>query len=300
MGAVAVNPFWLIKHIITTRDVRRSHAHYVAFLSENAQNPKHRLVLEYIAQREAYPAGPDNGWRCEFTRLPKHDKLLKRYDLDEVAGQGSSFERALRVMDWLTAHTWYNGVNVLANMRFYRRWSKTPQMLRFGYDKPFRRALNCGHKAAVLTDCLLAVGMFAMQVAAVGYYSDVKDYWCNHCVVHVWLEEEKRWVVLDPSFNSYFTDSAGCVVNLIELQDLYRKGEEIRVAQYDFNGTQDRRGSYLDDFVLNCLLELIVLDDAGGDWTSGDKNKSRHLLPGDLAPKERAITAAELLAAPAR
>jgi len=272
------------------RRTLRSPEDYVKFLRECAAAPEAAYFLRNSEQAGPYPEGPDGGWRQEFTCLPVHEKLLKAYKLDEIAGQGATFTRALRLMGWLSAHTWYNGMSI---------WdARLPddglKILRYACDKPFLRCINCRHKAIALADCLRAVGMAAMPVGFCNYtYRPGEENVIptpNHLAVHLWLPEESRWVMLDPSFNSYASDEKGRALNLIEIQKLHRLGGELHVAQYDFNGTQDFREEYLNGFVLGSLLEIVTL---GG--------KCR-LLPEDVPrrddDKARAITAAELLAEP--
>jgi len=233
-----------------------------------------------------YPQGPDNGWRYDFTRRPVHNKLLKRYGLDQIAGQGSTFERTMRVMNWLCAHTYYNGMSF---------WTGALpdnglKILRHTYDKPFKRAINCRHKAIALADCLMAVGINALPVAILNLPN-------NHFITHVWLPEENRWVMCDPSFSSYISDPEGRALNLIEIALRFWQGEEILVAQYDFNGTQDCRETYLNAFILLSLREIEVYNGTGSK-RSDPRNR---LLPEGTTPpdeKLKAISATELLAEP--
>jgi len=255
---------------------------WAALIHKFADDP----AYAHAASAEAFAAGPDNGWRYKFERLPVHDKLSKSYDLHGIAGQGSAFTRALRVMDWLTAHTWYSGACVWSGY-FNQFREDSHRRLRFAFDKPFLRALSCRHKAMVLADCLMAVGIYAMPLAI----------WPGHLVTHVWLPEESRWVMLDPSLNSYITDGDGRALNLIEIHDHRRRGKALHVAQYSLNGTQDCRQVYLKAFILNSLQKIL----------SSDGSRRKNMLRNQLLPENeplkgkraRAITTTELLAEPA-
>jgi len=287
---VSISFLWQLKYMWNNRRALRSPEDYVKFLGECAAAPEAAYFPQNSARAGDYPEGPDGGWRYDFTRLPAHDKLLKAYKLDEIAGQGSAFDRALRLMDWLSAHTWYNGMSI---------WSaRLPddglKILRYAHNRSFGRCLNCRHKAIALADCLRAAGMAAMPVGFCNYtYRPGEEKVIptpNHLTVHLWLPEERRWVMLDPSFNSYVTDENGRALNLIEIQKRHRQGEPLSVARYALNGTQDFRAGYLNGFVLGSLLEIVTL---GG---------ACRLLPGDVPRKDddkaRALTVAELLAEP--
>ena len=230
-----------------------SHAGYVDYTRRCAARPEAAALVEKTARSGAYPTGQDSGWRYHFTRLPMHDKLLERYKLSEIAEQGSTFARALRVIDWLAGQTCYNGMEIRACFLFQGKREVSERILRYSYDGGFKRAINCRHKAMVLSDCLMAVGIAALPL----WLSNHPN--C-HYVVHAWLPEVSRWVMLDPSLNTYITDEAGRALSLIEIHEKHRAGEELSVAQYNFNGTQDCRETYLDNFIVGCLLEIKLCD----------------------------------------
>ena len=299
-----MSKFWLWDFYWNHRETRRSPENYAAYVRKFAAEPQSVYYLQNSAKAGAYPEGPDDGWRYKFERLPVHDKLLNAYKLDKIAGQGDTFTRALRVMGWLTAHTWYCGMSFWSirfnDSYFSGKRFTSLHLLRWAYDKPFSRSINCGHKAYLLADCLLAAGISAIPVSFQNYVwqegeADVTPR-PNHSVAHVWLPEESRWVMLDPSMDSYIADDAGRALNLVEIQERHRQGKELRVAQYNFNGSQDGKQEYLESFVLGSLLEIMVED---GTRRNGFL---RNLLLPEGVPKKsekrRAITAAELLAEP--
>ena len=264
------------------REVLRSAEKYAAAVREECADFEQMGFAQNAAKAGAYPAGPDGGWRYKFERLPVHDALLKAYALDEIAGQGSDFTRALQIMDWLCARTWYNGMSIWSAYLFQRR-ENSARMLRYAYDKPFARALNCKHRALLLADCLLALGIPALPLWLRNEMrqDDGSVSTFRHCVVHVWLSDERRWVMLDPSFSSYVTDKASRALNLIEIQALHRQDEKLVVARYALNGTQDCRGQYLEGFLLASLLRIYARDG------NQDRRDPRNCL-----------SAAELLAEP--
>jgi len=234
-----------------------------------------------------YPTEPDNGWRYGFRRTRRHDKLCKRYGLTETAEQGTEFERALRVMQWFCANTYYNGMAFWSAMLP----DNTPTILRYAYRKPFRRAINCRHKAVALADCLLAVGIDALPIGM------IRD-GCSHVIVHVWLTQEQRWVMFDPSFDAYITDETGHVLNIIEIAQQHRAGKPLIIAQYHLNGAQDCRDCYLSYFMLGSIEELLLFDHTPRYTRKKMRNS---LLPAGAKSnikRSRAITASELLAAP--
>ena len=293
--------FWTyLRYAWSNRTSIASHEGYAARMSKYAATPDAAYWPRNSAHAGAYPEG-DNGWRYKFQRLPVHDQLEKACGLNEIAGQGSAFARALRLMDWFCARTCYCGMEIRACYRFQGKKEDSLRILRYAYDGGFARAINCRHKAYVFSDCLMAVGIYAIPIALGSRTyrpgEEIVTMTPSHFVVHAWLPEERRWVMLDPSLNSYATDGAGRALNLVEIQALHRQGAGMRVARYDFNGTQDHREYYFQGFILGSLLEMFVHD--GTDrQKSGPRNR---LLPTDVPQKDkdtRAITTMELLAEP--
>ena len=292
---------WWVQFYQDSRKTAAAEA-YAAFVRDCAAAPEQNRLRESAGRAGPYPAGLGGGWRYRCRRLPVHGRLQNAYGLKEIAGQGETFERALRVMDWLCAHTYYKGVSFGASMRFGRSpyrggWGNSLRMLRYACGRPIARSLNCGYIGIVLADCLVAAGIAAMPVNMINYIyragEEKTKLFPNHTVVHVWLPEERRWVMLDPSLDSYISDETGRALHLIEIHERRRKGQEIRVAQYALNRTQDCRDVYLDYFVLGSLLEILVWND------SSRKGAYLRLLPEDVPTKEsRIVTAAELLAEP--
>jgi len=298
-----VSKFWLWDFYWNNRETRRSPENYAAFVRKCAADSEMPRLRENAQQAGPYPEGPDNGWRYKFGRLPVHDRLLKACKLDEIAGQGDTFTRALRLMGWLCAHTWYSGASFwsarFSNSYFQGKRIDSMRILRFAFDKPFSHSINCGHVGYLLADCLLAAGFSAIPVTMKNYIyhagGEKTKGVPNHTVVHLWLPEERRWVMLDPSLDSYISGSDGRALNLAEIYER-RGGDDLRVARYSLNGTQECREEYLGYFILGSLLEIMVEDGACRDGSLRNR-----LLPGGVplkGEKVRAITIAELLAEP--
>lgn len=188
-----------------------------------------------------------------FSYLDEYDLLKEKYSLDTVITGNSDFERALSVMQWLTDSTYYNG----QQLTFYSFLpDDSVAILDFSYNKSFKFAINCRYKAIALTDLLIASGFKAYPVGML----DSKKNGC-HITVHVYLNDEQKWVLLDPSFNTYFTDGNGKVLNALELRDLFLAGKEPIINGYNFNGTKECFEVYKETFIKSCLTNLSTWHD---------------------------------------
>ena len=128
--------------------------------------------------------------------------------------------RALNLMHWLCAHTIKgNPARMPEGLQYH-----ADGLLDWCFDHPGNDP-NCMHLSIILSECLLAVGIKAY---ALGCYPKVykND---NHVVVHAWLPEESRWILLDPSWDACFTDEAGRILSAPELRGRLASGAPLRL-----------------------------------------------------------------------
>ena len=148
---------------------------------------------------------------------PALAELREQYALDGIAGQGSSFDRAVRLMDWLTTHVRHNG-NCNPEGK---RCAMTA--LQFAFDQP-ERGVNCAWLAVTLTECLMSLGIPARTI----YIMPFAPYDCdNHVVTHVWHDVKAQWVMLDPTTNCYAADAEGNLLDVFGLRACLADQQEV-------------------------------------------------------------------------
>ncbi|MBQ2953205.1 MAG: transglutaminase domain-containing protein [Clostridia bacterium] len=137
---------------------------------------------------------------------PGLNALREQYSLTAIAGDGSAFDRAVRLMDWLTTHVRHNGS---CNPEGERG---AMTALTFAFDQP-EKGVNCAWLATTLTECLLSLRIPARTV----YIMPFAPYECdNHVVTEVWTGD--AWVMLDPTCNCYARDSQGQPLSVLGLR----------------------------------------------------------------------------------
>ena len=146
---------------------------------------------------------------------PELAVLREKYGLAAIAGEGESFTRAVRLMDWLTTHVRHDGS---CNPEG-KRCAMTA--LEYGYDQP-ERGINCAWLATTLTECLLSLGIPARTVFIMPFAPYDSD---NHVVTHVWTGAQ--WVMLDPTTNSYVRDAEGNLLDVFTLREKLADQQEI-------------------------------------------------------------------------
>ena len=139
---------------------------------------------------------------------PRLAQLDMQWGLREIAGEGDTQSRALNLMHWLCAHTIKGNPESMEGFEWHAQ-----SLLDWCYDQP-ESFPNCMQLSIILSECLLAVGIkaYALWCFPKVYVND------NHVVVQVWLPEEQRWIMLDPSFNLYVMDESGRILDAPEFR----------------------------------------------------------------------------------
>lgn len=198
-----------------------------------------------------------------FLYLDEYDIIKEKYALCDVVKGDNDFEKALSLMHWLTQSTYYNGQQCLFHKLLP---DDTLAILDFSYNKSFEYAINCRYKAIVLTDILIAFGIKAYPV---GLNNG------DHIVVHLYLSEKKKWVLFDPSFNTYFTDSDHNILNVFEMRDCFIEGKETIMNGYDFNGTTECMDVYKKVFIESNLYNFATWNDNSNSGRASRTIKKR-------------------------
>ena len=225
---------------------------YYKGLQTNEEN------ITEIYDIDMFPKQNISNFKYHFTYRDEYKILLDKYDLMSIAGQGSTFTKAVNIMNWITKKTYYCGNSGLNKNDIF-------SIIDYSFDKGFDGAINCEQKALLLSEFLLALKIFSHPVGLERCdFNETKDKVTSincHVVVHLYLEEENRWVMFDPSFNAYFTDENEKVLNIVEIRENLKQNKSVNLAQYSLNGYDDifRKG-YPPNFIFNMAFRLSVYD----------------------------------------
>ena len=184
-----------------------------------------------------------------------HKKLNKKYNISDIAGSGDDLPKVINIMSWLRDNTYYCGMscNTTADNGL--------DILNSGFKKDFNKAINCRFMAIAFADCLVAVGIKAYPVALLSYKDKENGSFGAHLMTHAYISELNKWCLFDPSFNVYFCDSNGRLLNVFELRKLFLDGQYPIVEGYSFNGEDLHKDIYVDYFVKQCLTDIATWHD---------------------------------------
>lgn len=191
-----------------------------------------------------------------YGHIPQYDELLTKYSIPKLSETTTDFDTALAVMNWLTDNTYYCGLQE----KILR--DDALDILEFAVGNGFSHAINCRYKAIAMTDLLIAHNINAYPIYLV---SGKAERVSCHFVVHVFLREENRWMVMDPSFNCYLANDSGRILDIFELRELYLSGKTPQPIGYSFNGIKECVDVYLKYFLGITLTNLTTWSDNSND-----------------------------------
>ena len=148
-----------------------------------------------------YAEGEDYEIVYDFENA-EYSLLLEKYDVEKTAGEGSEFQKAMRLMDEYAPRLTHKS-NFGGNVEM-----KALPLLEYSLDNP-SQGINCRCKAQILNEMLLALEMYSRKVWINPYSSYDDD--C-HVVNEVWDTTYNKWIMLDITNNQYWIDENGTPV----------------------------------------------------------------------------------------
>ena len=180
------------------------------------------LLGENQSFRSDYPAEIKYVFSCK-----EYESLEKEYGIRETAGKGSTFLQAVNLLEWVNKNIRHKG----------NYDNSDPQdalhLLSLAYIKD-NTGINCLSMSIILSECLLASGIYARVVYMMPKAADDGD---NHVVAEAFIAEWNKWIMLDPTYGSYCCDSSGEVLNLYEIRKRIINDEEYFFSdKLNYNG----------------------------------------------------------------
>jgi hypothetical protein len=159
--------------------------------------------------------------------------LNSRYNLDSICGNGSDFDRSVRLLDWLHRQLKHDGEIVLPDPEPFT----TTNIL--DVSASTHRPFNCYILAFAMSDIYQAAGFTSRTVACMPF--DTADHEC-HQITMLWNGELHKWILMDPSNDCWFADTAGVPLSPLEIRISMAKRDSLRLPDcINHNGvTRDK------------------------------------------------------------
>lgn len=146
---------------------------------------------------------------------PEYAELREKYELVKIAGKGSEFQKAKRLLHYfapkLTHSSWYDN-HVECNAL---------KLLEYSFDNP-EQGINCLNKSKILEECCLALGIYARRVRIMPFSPYDFD---NHVVNEIFDKKLNKWIMLDMTTDGYFVDENNTPLSLLEMRDKFANDE---------------------------------------------------------------------------
>ena len=213
------------------------------------------------------------------TTNPNFELLRNQYSLLDVAGNGNDFSKAINLMRWVYENVLHCGGGDEVEIQ------RDPiSILDYSFGKGRVPGIYCRHQAVVLTECCLAVGLTARTIHCLPFSPNDFD---THVVSMVYINEMKKWVLLDQSNNAYFTDNNGNALSPLEARHLLGR-DEIGVSE----SIQRELGSYKQYMAKNLFyIKFWAKNTFGTDLV--ENQTTYYLTPLGFNTKDREIAYCE-------
>ncbi len=200
---------------------------------------------------------------------PEFEELRNKYDLVKIAGKGSDFVRAKRLLHYLaprlTHSAWYDNHIECNALR----------LLEYSLNNP-EQGINCLNKSKILVECCLALGIFARRVSIMPFSPYDFD---NHVVAEIYDRTLQKWIMLDPTTDGYFIDDAKTPLSLLEMRSRFANAEFITFVHStdSLKDVQKLRTKHLDVNMYICKNLFYFMVEQYS--TFGEKDRSLNFIP---------------------
>lgn len=213
----------------------------------------HLAILRRFAAYST-KSGPKPTFTYQSSDSPELVAFNKAYGLSSIAGEGTSFDKGLRLMHWVHAQIRHDGS------------SKNPQPMNGPYllqvCKAEGRGLNCYGLAVILEEACLSVGLKARMVRCWPLAQDDPD--C-HVVNAIWSEAHGKWVFLDPTNDAWVADQKGDPLSLQEFRERLIADKPVKISEgANWNGQPIVPKEYFDYMEKNLVRIACPLSSVFG------------------------------------
>jgi len=263
----------------TDFDNIRTDSRYAAAIEKLRDKGDYPYILnkaaQYKAQGTEIPA---------FTYQSPDDKALvdlkTKYELEKVAGNGDEISRIINLMKWVHKVVKHDG-------------NSTNPKDRSGdaiieICKKENRGVNCRMMATILNEVYLSMGFKSRFITCMPKGEIFDD--C-HVINEVYSTTLKKWLWMDPTFETFVTDDKGNYLSIRETRERLIKGLPVSASEgINWNGQKYGGGgdTYLHSYMTKNLYRFsIPLNSCSGfENLTGTKRIYVELYPVEYNPKK--------------
>ena len=183
--------------------------YYFRSFDSYLQNTEEIYIMEAGILRNNMEFEPGEDLEIQYVFHHKDfPELIEKYGIDQTAGEGSEFEKALHLMNEYAPRLTHK-----SNYDNHVEMSALA-LLEYSLDRK-NNGINCRNKAQILNEMCLALEIYARKVWIIPYSGYDTD--C-HVVNEIWDRKRNKWVMLDITNNQYWVDDNGTPLSVIEIR----------------------------------------------------------------------------------
>ena len=149
---------------------------------------------------------------------PRLQQLREKYDLDQIAGEGTDVSRIINLMKWVHSQSKHAVNPTIPEER------NALHLLEKCQQENFR--LNCYMYSIILNEVYLAMGFASRAVHLLPKEKENKE---SHFVTSVYSHELEKWIMMDPDMRAYVGDERGNLLGLAEIRQHLVEGRRMSV-----------------------------------------------------------------------
>ena len=206
---------------------------------------------------------------------PNLVRIRKELRLDSIEGKGNELSKIFNLMHWVHNLIRHDGNSDNPTLK------NAIELIRVCREQ--NRGVNCRMLATVLNECYLAMGITSRYITCMPKETNFDD--C-HVINMVYCKDLKKWIWIDPTFDSYVMDEKGNLLGIPEVRERLVKGMPLVLnADANWNRTAlQSKEYYLQTYMAKNLYRLetpVVSQYDTETWTSGKEVAYVELLPLD-------------------
>ncbi|RTL14103.1 MAG: transglutaminase domain-containing protein [Flavobacteriaceae bacterium] len=221
----------------------------------------------------------DNRFVPKFTyqsaENPNLQKIRQDLKLDSIAGKGSELSQIFNLLHWVHNLVKHDGSSDNPTLK------NAIELI--NVCKVENRGVNCRMLTTILNECYLSMGIKSRYITCMPKETKFDD--C-HVINMVYSKELKKWIWIDPTFDSYVMDEKGNLLGIQEVRERLVKGLPL-VLNADSNWNRENlqtKEDYLENYMAKNLYRLqtpLVSEYDSETWKSGKEVTYVELLPLD-------------------
>lgn len=234
--------------------------------------------LEILKNAEKYDYS-DNRFVPKFTyqsaENPNLKKIRQDLKLDSIAGKGSELSKIFNLLHWVHNLVKHDGSSNNPTLK------NAIELI--NVCKVENRGVNCRMLATILNECYLSLGIKSRYITCMPKETNFDD--C-HVINMVYSNELKKWIWIDPTFDSYVMDEKGNLLGIQEVRERLIKGQPL-ILNADANWNRENlqtKEDYLENYMAKNLYRLqtpLISEYDTETWKSGKEVTYVELIPLD-------------------